>query len=325
MQCWAWLEAVQGVLLNRAWPVERILWVEWMFSWWLLEETPNISQSSSEVHWAEDFIWWLCFPVTLLLGAEEVIFSLSTKGILERKYEAESSTKLRYSWWGILETVYRIPPPLNFCLLLLLLSPLLCRGWNPRLLYMRQVLSSHSFLWRQLHFQSALQQPTLMNKILLPVAWAMLYSEHQWGPGRCTSAAVVSVMGTVCTSTSWCELVLVCPSVFGRLYIPNHATPSWSVYAQDLFMEEAEGQVGCFVPDFEDVASSLPFSPSSQSRPACWVQNTPLCVKSLWTEGQVHTAIYKMGVQRKLVSFSLLSHSKKQMQTEAAKCVSILE
>lgn len=112
-QCWAWLEAVQGVLLNRAWPEERILWVEWMFSWWLLEETPQISQSSSEVHWAEDFIWWLCFPVTLLLGAEEVIFSLSTKGILERKYEAESNTKLRYSWWGILETVYRFLLPLT--------------------------------------------------------------------------------------------------------------------------------------------------------------------------------------------------------------------
>lgn len=96
----------------------------------------------------------------------------------------------------------------------------------------------------------------------------MLQSEHQRGPGRCTSAVVVSVMGIVCTSTSWCDLVLVSPSVFGRFYIPNHATPSWSVYAQDLFMEEAEGQVGCFVPDFEDVASSLPFSPSSQSRPA---------------------------------------------------------
>lgn len=160
-QCWAWLEAVQGVLLKRAWPEERILWVEWMFSWWLLEETPQISQSSSEVHWAEDFIWWLCFPVTLLLGAEEVIFSLSTKGILERKYEAESSTKLRYSWWGILETVYRIPPPLHFCLLLLLLFPLLCRGWNPRPLYTRQGLSppSHSLLWSNYIFRVLCSSP----------------------------------------------------------------------------------------------------------------------------------------------------------------------
>lgn len=46
---------------------EWILWVQGMLSQWLLEETPHVSQSSSEVHWAEDFIRWLGFPVTLLL------------------------------------------------------------------------------------------------------------------------------------------------------------------------------------------------------------------------------------------------------------------
>lgn len=76
-------------------------------------------------------------------------------------------------------------------------------------------------------------------------------------------------MSIVCTNTSWSELVLFYPSVIGRFYliIPNHAIPSWSLYAQDLFMEETEGQVGCFVPDLEDAASSLPFLPSSQPQP----------------------------------------------------------
>lgn len=76
-----------------------------------------------------------------------------------------------------------------------------------------------------------------------------------------SSAAVTSVVGTVCTSTSWSDLVLFCLSVFGQFYliIPNHDVPFWSLSAQGLFTEETEGQVGCFVPDLGRCSQQLVF------------------------------------------------------------------
>lgn len=93
-----------------------------------------------------------------------------------RQSPARSSDIIDGVFWR--QTVYRIPPLLIFFLLLLLF--LLCRGWNPRPLYMRQVCSNElQPSLKATTFQGALQQPTLMARILLSVARAMLHAEQQ--------------------------------------------------------------------------------------------------------------------------------------------------
>lgn len=110
--------------------------MERVFSWCLLEETRYVSRSQGKFSSrAEDLVRWSCIPVTLLLGAEEEMLSLFILKILERKYK--SSTNFRHSCWR--QTGSRQDSSSSYLLPSL---PPLCRGWNPRPLYICQVLST---------------------------------------------------------------------------------------------------------------------------------------------------------------------------------------
>lgn len=88
-----------------------------------------------------------------------------------------------------------------------------------------------------------------------------------------------------------------------------------------------KAKLGVLFQTSEGAASSLSFLlVLSHSLPLELRIDVQRWVTSLWTEGQVHTAIYNMEIWRKSVSLSQLSHSeKKQMQNEVANCVSVLE
>lgn len=146
---WSWLEAVQGVHLNTVRPEEWILLsgVDVLVP---LEETPSVSYLPGEVPCPDDFVRWLCIPVTLVWYWRRDILSLDTKGILETKYRAESGTKLRCSWWSILETNGQWT---GFFLLFIFffLLHLLYRGWNQGTLCMRVTpFSEGKYIFRML-------------------------------------------------------------------------------------------------------------------------------------------------------------------------------
>lgn len=118
--CWSWLEAVQGLLLNRAWPEEGILWVEWMISWWLLRRHHVFPNPQVKLTGLKTMVVVLSCDTSWCWRRD--ILSLDTRGILEGQYEAESSRKLRYNWWSILKTdsvqdsssPYLLSPSLSF-------------------------------------------------------------------------------------------------------------------------------------------------------------------------------------------------------------------
>lgn len=115
-----------------------------------LEETPSVSYLPGEVPCPDDFVRWLCIPVTLVWCWRRDILSLDTKGILETKYRAESGTKLRRSWRSILETNGQWT---GFFLLFIFffLLHLLYRGWNQGTLCMRVTpFSEGKYIFRML-------------------------------------------------------------------------------------------------------------------------------------------------------------------------------
>lgn len=112
-------------------------------------------------------------------------------------------------------------------------------------------------------------------------------------------------------------------------FIPNHTIPSCSLYVQDLFMEETEGRKWGVLFQNSHMQPAACLSRPVLSHGLTLELKMLLYMKivtSLLTEDQVHTAIYKMKLWRKQVSFPHISHSeKKEMQNKAASYVSVLE
>lgn len=107
--------------------------------------------------------WRLCkvvvhsFPWHFCLVLRKEVLCLDSKGILERNYKPESSTKLRCSWWSILETNGQW----TGLFLLFATSPFSysVQRMEPRALYRRQVLSYRVTPFsesKHIYFQGAL-------------------------------------------------------------------------------------------------------------------------------------------------------------------------
>lgn len=159
-----------------------------------LEETPNAKCFLIPM-WSP-LSWKLCkvvvhsCDISVWCWGREAL-SLDTKGILERKYKAESSTKLRCRWWSVLETNGQWT---GSFLLFIIASPSFSTSvqrMEPRAPDMRQVLYHWvtPFSKEKYTFGVRCSNPLQWEKVLLSQSFSLsvcLWISHAtvWAPLR---------------------------------------------------------------------------------------------------------------------------------------------